>query len=73
MKMPLLAPVRFGVILAAVFMLVGCSSHKADEGTSKLMEAADPGQTVQVPFVVKEAELPKGFPPPGPVGEVVIV
>ncbi len=48
--------IRILLPVVAVLVFLGCAS----------------GQTMSKPFVFREAAMPKGFPEPGPVGEVVI-
>ena len=38
---------------------------------TRMESLADPAQAVEPAWVWGEAELPQGFPPPGPVGEIV--
>jgi hypothetical protein len=35
-------------------------------------EATEEAQAVKKPFVIREAKLPEGFPPPGTVGQVIL-
>lgn len=69
-----------GVVLigGVIAFLAGCGSHKGDEKSMKLVEPVEPAEPgkaaepVEVPYVVKEAGLPVGYPPPGPVGRIIV-
>lgn len=54
-------------------MFGGCATAPpAEIGALPLIEPVTPGAKIEDPFLVKEASQPVGFPPAGPVGEIVI-
>ena len=64
-----------GALLAGCAVLAGCAAAPRSiaqpapqTGTKQVSEDAD----VKQPFMFREAKLPQGFPPPGPVGEVIV-
>jgi hypothetical protein len=62
--------VLLAIVLTAAVLLQGCAYRQA-AGQPLGFQALDE-QDAAVPFVVKEAELPTGFPLPGPVGRIVV-
>ncbi len=63
------------VLGIALAVLLGCASYSS-VGASQIRPAdLNPqaeAETMPKPFVIREASLPEGFPPPGPVGKLVI-
>jgi hypothetical protein len=64
-----------GALLAGCAVLAGCAAAPRSTaqpapqiGTTQVSEDSD----VKQPFMFREARLPQGFPPPGPVGEVIV-
>lgn len=59
----------------AVAISLGCASYNS-VGASQMrpantIDGSEP-KAMSKPFMIPEASLPKGFPPPGPIGKLVI-
>jgi effector-binding domain-containing protein len=54
-------------------LFAGCGSSERDSTVVRSTESSEPGKgtAMKSPFMFREAKLPKDFPPPGPVGEIV--
>jgi hypothetical protein len=66
---------RPAVIAMTLLLLVTACAAGPDMqagGVAVSPDAANGDAPMQKPFVVKEADLPKGFPQPGPVGTIVM-
>jgi effector-binding domain-containing protein len=72
MRRLLLERIAFLSMLPALF--VGCSGSTKESTVNRDSERAQTrnNTTVKKPFMFREAKLPKDFPPPGAVGEIVI-
>ena len=55
-------------------LFAGCGSSERDSTVVRSTESSEPGKgtAMKSPFLFREAKLPKDFPPPGPVGEIII-
>jgi hypothetical protein len=65
----------FVVSVVGVIGLIGCATNRPTtaRATQEVTPvAAEEKTTVGKPFMFREADLPKGFPPPASVGEIVI-
>ncbi len=66
----MLRHVQFGLAGSITLgLLVGGCANNAPESTRV---EAERQPTMKTPFLFREAKLPKDFPPPGPVGEIIV-
>ncbi len=51
---------------------LSCTHRWSSESPGTAVEPQQPDRQVRRAFAFREADLPDGFPPPGPVGEVIV-
>ncbi len=67
------------VAIPGLIILSACAASRTEEGwraeqvaVPATEEATADARPAPAPFMFREAKLPRGFPPPGPVGEVIV-
>jgi len=63
------------LVLTAAVLLSGCistSSESPGVAASSLAKDGVPAERAKATWIVKEADLPAGYPPPGPVDQIIV-